>query len=211
MKKVTARQKLLAIVAGGLIVLALVLFFGIKPFLSDLQILHSEVSSEKETLNKLLAEEASYQQARADLRRIQVRADQIESLFPTREQLVVFVERLESIAGTFENGFTISITDPEEQANLQAESRRSRAEVLEYTIVPNLRDIEVIPYSFQLEGDFLSMVQYLQSFERQQFYSEIESLQFTTSVESGLGNQQAVRTGIIEATISAAFYARKAE
>jgi len=211
MRKVSARQKLLAIVAGGLIVLALVLFFGIKPFLSDLTILHSEVSSEKETLNKLLAEEASYQQAREDLQRIQVRVDQIESLFPNREQLVGFVEKLESIADIFENGFTISITDPEEQASLQVESRRTRAEVPEYTIVPNLKDIEVIPYAFQLNGDFLSMVQFLQSFERQHFYSEIESLQFTSSVESGQGNEQAVRTGIIKATISAAFYARNTE
>ena len=76
--------------------------------------------------------------------------------------------------------------------------------------MPGLSGIEVIPYSIKVTGDFVSVVKFLQTFEHQFFYSEIES--FTISSVIGEGGQggsgAAVRSGSVDASIRAAFYAK---
>src|SRR3989344_790212 len=194
MKPFSTRQKLFALVGLGTLAFVLVLFFVIRPLLRDLQLGHEEVQVQRITLNRLILEEQSYQRARADFTKIGASADEIEALFPPREELVAFVKDLEAIAETFENDFAITITDDAEEPT---QSRGNSEKQASYTIVPGLSGIEVIPYSIKVTGDFVSVVKFLQTFEHQFFYSEIES--FTISSVIGEGGQggsgAAVRSG----------------
>ena len=206
MSELTAKQKLIAIIAGGILLFVVVLFLIIKPLINDLSRLHEEVQQRKDTLNRLVIEERSYISARDDLVRIQSRTQEIEDLFPPKEELVRFIEQLESIADTFGSDFSITITDAEEDFN----STRKTEEKKEYTVVPGLKKIEVIPYNFRLSGDFSSIVKFLQALENQPFFSEIEALALSSEVKKSQEIGGVVRTGRVQASVRAAFYARQA-
>ena len=201
MQRLSSKQKLLLTVVGAIIAFGVVLFIVIKPILADLDLLHSEVQGQKDELNLLILEEASYKTASADLARIDDRVGEIKDLFPVKEQLVVFVERLESIAGELENDFSITITDADEQVG-------GNDNMGDYTIIPNLNNIEVIPFDFQLSGSFLGIVQFLQTLENQPFFSEIENFVLRSDLTTNSGDLALqFRTGRVQAVIRSAFYA----
>lgn len=207
MSNLTARQKLLAVTGGGLVILVVIALLVIRPLTADLASLHQEAQQQKNQLQQLILEEASYKTARTELNRIEPRVKEIQALFPLREQLVTFVERLEQIAKQFENDFSISITDVEEQG-----SGGSGREGPEYSLVPDLVGVEVIPYDFRLGGSFLAIIKFLQTLENQPFFSEIEKFSFqSVSQASGQPGGEAIRSGRVEATVLAAFYARQKE
>ncbi|OGE81343.1 MAG: hypothetical protein A2826_02190 [Candidatus Doudnabacteria bacterium RIFCSPHIGHO2_01_FULL_43_23] len=203
MQGLSSKQKLLLTVVGVILIFGLILFIVVKPLLADLGTLHNEVQGQKDELNLLILEEASYKTASADLARIEDRVEEIRDLFPVKEQLAVFVERLEFIARDLENDFSITITDAEEQ---NTSSGSGDSEV--YTIVPRLANVEVIPFDFQLSGSFLGIVQFLQTLENQPFFSEIDSFVLRSDLSEGSGDQDLQsRSGRVEAVIRSAFYA----
>ena len=203
MQGLTSKQKFLLTVVGVVIIFGMAFFIAIKPLLADLGSLHEVVQGKKDELNLLILEEASYKTASADLARIEDRVEEIKSLFPVKEQLVVFVERLESIAQDLENDFSITITDADE-SNSAGGSEDSGA----YAIVPSLTNIEVIPFDFQLSGSFLGIVQFLQTLENQPFYSEIDSFVLRSDFTEGSSDSDLqFRSGRVAAVIRSAFYA----
>lgn len=203
MQGLSSKQKLLLTIVGAIIVFGLILFVFLKPLLTDLDLLHNEVQGQKDELNLLILEEASYKTASADLARIEDRVEEIKDLFPVKEQLVVFVERLEFIARDLENDFSITITDAEEQN--QSGGTKGLGD---YTIIPNLENIEIIPFNFQLSGSFSGIVQFLQTLENQPFFSEIESFVLRSDLIASTGDSKLLfRTGRVQAVIRSAFYA----
>jgi len=205
----SARKKLYMILGGGLIVLALMFFFVIKPISDDLTIIHGEIDSQNQVLDQLLLETMSAEYAKSDFSKIGSRAGEIERLFPSRVELVSFVERLESIADTFDNDFSIVITDAQDIEETSGRPPEKEA----YQTVPGLREVEVIPYNILLTGDFEAIVQFLQTLENQPFYSEIDTMSFRSqTTETGdFGNRRITRSGLVEANLRAAFYALKEE
>lgn len=202
-----SRAKLTTIITCGIIAMGIIIFAIIKPLAASVAGAHQEAQKQRNELNRLLAEEASYKSARDDFNRISSRAQEIASLFPTRENLVGHVKKLEAAASEFENTFSLSITDASEQQRSTTEATENKP----YTIVPRLVNIEVIPYDFQIEGSYASIVRFLQTLENQPFFSEIDTLSFNSRMHdvSGAGGISRVRTGTIDALIRSAFYAKK--
>ena len=206
MQGFSAKQKLVLIVVSALVAFGVVLFVVLKPLSSDLDTLHQEVQAQKDHLNLLILEEASYKTVSADLERIKERVEEIKSLFPDKEQLVRFVERLEAIAQNLESDFAITITDTAEGAQT---SGTPATEQQVYTIVPNLQNVEVIPFDFRLSGSFIGVVQFLQTLENQPFFSEVESFALRSEISNtgGIGDSTLQsRSGKVNATIRSAFY-----
>lgn len=205
--KFPAKQKILATVGAGVVAMIVLFFFMLKPLASDLGELHLTAQDQHTKLERLLLEEQGYKTARTDLAKIQSRANEIQSLFPPREELVGFVRDLEDIAQIFDSDFTIAITDLQDQA----ETSGGKATQLDYAVVPGLTGLEVIPYDIRLEGSFSNIVRFLQAFENQSFFSEIESLNISSKlVNTGGGSSSGsntVRSGNVQATVRAAFYA----
>jgi hypothetical protein len=199
----SAIRKLYIVVGGGLIGLALILFFLIKPLGEDLTLLHGQLVEQQQVLDRLRLEELSAKIAKSDFSRIGNRAKEIQDLFPPREELVIFIERLESIASTFQSDFSIVITDAQEI------EEKSTTPLAPYSIVPGLKEIEVIPYNILLEGDFESVIKFLQTLENQAFYSEIGAMSLRSGVNQGstTEDRSVGRSGLVEANIQAAFYA----
>ncbi|PIR96824.1 MAG: hypothetical protein COT91_04705, partial [Candidatus Doudnabacteria bacterium CG10_big_fil_rev_8_21_14_0_10_41_10] len=152
MSNISIKQKFFAIAGGGLVGFLIILFLVISPLLSDITEQHLRVQEQKDRLNLLIMEEASYNTARADLEKIEPRVQEIEGLFPVKERLVGFVERLEEIAQNFESDFAITITDVAEQQVVSRSRTTKEQEV--YEVVPGLKKVEVIPFDFQLSGSF---------------------------------------------------------
>lgn len=207
MNSFSAKNKLIMIASIALVMIFLAVFLIFKPLFNNVSSLNTEVQEQKDKYAKLVLEEESYNQARSDLEQIEPRVGQIESLFPVKEELVELVESLELLADTFDSEFTIIITDADEHPET---SRRMASEEKPYEVVAGLKNVEVIPFDFQLEGDFLGVINFLQALENQPFYSEIESIVLSSVIEkleTGPERQQ-TRSGEVLANIRAAFYAK---
>lgn len=201
--KFTARQKLISYIIAGIAVTALFFFFVIKRQMTALESLHNLTQKNKDEYNRLIAEETAYKIIQADLLKIGDRSEQIKSLFPIKEGLVANIKQLEAAASAYQDDFSMTITDPEE-------TESSTPDQAAYTIVPDLKNIQVIPYDFNIKGSFLGVVKFLKTLENQPFYSEIESLSINSVLGSSDPNSpKKRRTGQIEAKIRAAFYADK--
>jgi hypothetical protein len=192
-------------IAGGLVVIACIVVFVLWPLAGQLEVLHGKVQSQRDQYNQLVLEEISYRNAAREFARIKTDVGEIQALFPPKEQLVGFIERLELIAREFENNFTMTITDADE--NQPATKDKKPAQ---YAVVPGLKNLDVIPYDFKLSGSFLSMVRFLQTLENQSFNSEIESFQLHSDQAASASVAGLMsRTGRVAAEIRAAFYAKQ--
>ncbi len=201
-----AVKKLAATIAAGLAVSIFIVLFGLSPLAGALAELHEQARSQHALYTRLLAEEASYKTARIDFEKIQPRAGEISGLFPEREEMVANVEALESAAARFGNELSLTITDASDTP-----AGTKKITETEYAIVPNLSDVEVVPYDIRLQGGFLAVVRFLQTMENQPFFSEIEQIILTGNREDiGSGpTSRSLRTGSVDANIRAAFYAQK--
>lgn len=197
---------IITIVAGIVSVLALI-FFVIKPQIHELSRLHETTQERRNEYSDLLVEENSYRTARTDFAKIKNNADIIQSLFPVREKLVGNIERLEAAASAYGEEFSLSITDTQ---TTDEQSRTKKITEPTYNIVPNLKDIEVIPYDFTVAGSFSGVIHFLQTLEHQPFYSELETLELTSKFLGGQAPaEKQARTGGVEGHMRAAFYAKQ--
>ena len=209
MQSMSAKMKLAITVLGGAILMTLLYFFFLLPLATKLEDLHGQAQRAEIDLTKLKLEEQSYQRAQADYDRISARIADINRLFPVKEELVGIVKELEAAAIASDDTFTLSITDVSE---VQADPRQKKEEK-PYEIVPNLVNVEVIPYDFQMQGSFRSIVTFLQTLEHQSFFSEIEviSLSSDKTQLTSVDALAATRTGTVNATIRSAFYTERSK
>lgn len=201
------RSLILTVVVGASIAGGLV-FLLLRWQTSGLEEGHTQVEQLTKELDKLQEEERSFTQARSDYQRIRQRAADIGELFPRREGLVEQVKRLEQAAVQSGDAFSLTIQDVSEQPGASPAAGEEKA----YTIVPELKQLDVIPYEFKLDGSFLSIIHFLQILEHQPFYSELEALTLSSTSVSGDGTGRGgvlKRSGQVQATIRSAFYARK--
>lgn len=201
------KGNLFAILVVGAGIISGLVFFLLQWQAAGLEEAHGQVEQLNRELDKLQEEERSFTQARSDYQRIRQRAADIGQLFPLREGLVEQVKSLERAASQSGDVFSLTIQDVSEQDGSAGREEKP------YTIVPGLKNVEVIPYEFRLEGSFLSTIHFLQILERQPFYSELEDLTLTSSQgkDGGGGGSGTVlkRSGQVQAIVRSAFYARK--
>lgn len=207
----SAKKKLFVTIFTGTLVLFCTVYFAVRPLALDLADIHKNTQEQKFLLSDLILEEASFKTARANLEKIKDRIEEIDALFPVREELVGHIQRLEQIAAEYRSDFSMTITDPADDTKTPKTSSKNKEP--EYEVVPGLKKVEVLPYDFHLEGTFTGIIYFLKTLENQPFYSEIDSMVFRSQVSnrgSGTGAATlASRTGKVLADVRSAFYAKK--
>ncbi|OGE84898.1 MAG: hypothetical protein A3J48_02165 [Candidatus Doudnabacteria bacterium RIFCSPHIGHO2_02_FULL_46_11] len=131
----------------------------------------------------------------------------LEMLLPARNDVLTNIQLLEALAAQTQNVQSIKITEPapDSKKKTTASSQNSATKSNSESGVAASAVLGKAEFTITLNGGFVSLMQYLKSFENQPFLATIKSIGLTGETAT-VGRGTVVNTGLIESEIEGTFY-----
>lgn len=183
MKKFSAKNKIIFLLLGWLVLSAVMFLYFFKLLDSSNQATLDSMAQERKDLAVLQAQDKSYKQAQADLQVLADKANQPEGFFSKDIALVDEIQTLEDLAAKYNLKMQLSGVAGTINSLPQAQTTTS---------------IAVVPYGITLNGDFSQVVNFIENLEHLSFVTNVTSLSLSAADKSN-----------VTAGLSANFYLRK--
>lgn len=179
------------------------LFFGVMPLLQKIGNLQADIHRSELQLAHIEEQIQSYQTAIVELRKIETNKEEILGLFPPREEMTSLVVGLEGASSRAGGVSTLTIVDRKEASLPQG--AKSDAKPVP-SLIAGLQEIEEIPYSLKLAGDYQTMIDFLFYLEHRQYITQIKRISITTDSLQDTLTQTVRNTGLANAELEGAFF-----
>ena len=164
------------------LVAAVMIFFVMIPLDRHLVESQQEIVQKKQELADIGEEIINYQTAIAELSKVKAEKESVDLIFPIREKMVFLVEALEgavSAAGMLPE-LKISDKKEEQAVSVSKSSAKSKGKDKDASIVNGLKEIEEIPYTLELSGNYRQMTDFFNYFANLPYLSEVTRLSVKT-------------------------------
>lgn len=180
----------------GIVAVAwLTLFFGgqVGALRMEVAEKRAEVKDLKDTQQEILSLKNSIEQ-------FEDQQSELDTLVPTRKQVLTNIKLLEELSNNTSNDQTISIKEvfPEEKTTRRR--NRSRLDIL----LP--AGFDKADYTINLNGNFVDLISYLKLLEHQPFLTLVEDINIQAEKTRGTPDNPAVNIGSIRTRIEGKFY-----
>lgn len=156
-------KKISALAIGFLLIIA-ILFFLILPAISDIKTISADVADKKSILEKKSFANQDIKEKLEKINKIK-KSPEFYSSFINQGQELDFIETIEKIADRYSIKQNLKITN-------QADIKR-----------------EDLSLSINLKGNYISLMQYLTSLEKEKYYINIESLTLSSDKKTETVNK----------------------
>jgi Tfp pilus assembly protein PilO len=155
--KMSYKYKMYSLIAVVL-VLALLFFFWLYPMMNAKnQVLADEARAKNKEYTDVLAEQQSYELGKKDLQTLKNKQVQPEELFSQDTKLVKEIEALEQLAQRLGLKFSLQVSG----------SAKNAPKLTKATA-----QLNSVPYTMNVEGEFDKVIQFTQSLEHMQFVTQ---------------------------------------
>lgn len=200
----TASVKLFIAIFTGLAIIFVVLLVGVFPFVAKVRDLNVEAMEKKTELLNLEAQIQAYQLAQADLNKAGNRQQIIDAIVE-RENLAAAIELLERATQETKIDHVLSIQD------YTAAAGSGRSSNPPPQVIDGKKAIDEVPYSLNMEGNYLSLVSFLRLLEHLPHFTEVTKINLYAETTSASREQTPVHSGQILGTIDGIFFVKKHE
>ncbi|MDP3993831.1 MAG: hypothetical protein Q8P75_02515 [bacterium] len=167
---------LIVLVAGAMI------FFVMIPLARQLVENQREIVQKKQELADIGEEIINYQTGIAELSKVKAEKESVNLIFPVREKMAFLVEALEGAVSAAGMSPELKISDKKEgrAASVSKSSAESKGKDKDASIVKGLNNIEEIPYTLELSGNYRQMTDFFNYFANLPYLSEVTQLSVKT-------------------------------
>lgn len=165
--------KMILILVIGIV--AGLVIFGIRPLISKISDTNAQIQKNKQELARIVYEIESYRGLLGELSWAFFEREALKQMFPVRERMVGLVENLEGAALQAGMSPKLSFLDVKESL----EANRGGRSLTPKIMFADLRQIEEVPYTMELSGNYRQYVDFLSNFENLPFLSKITKLTLT--------------------------------
>ncbi len=200
-------QIILSVAIVVLIALVLILL-AIVPLISNLKQTHAKITKNQIELYRIKSDIKGFEQLSQQITQVEAHEQDVARLFPVREEMASLVQGLENSVAKANTTHKLSITDAKEsnaQSNSQAKGKTEAA------VVPGLKQIEEIPYTLAISGEYRRVVDFLLAIEHQPFFTEFQKFTITADqTQRGSGQEfELFNLGTASAKLEGVFFIQK--
>lgn len=192
-----AATKLIITGAGGLIICLVLVFVLIKPTLTKVNDLNTQLKSRKTEVKTLDQQITAFKSAQSDLSRATQR-DRILGAVVEGEDLVSAIEVIEDAARITATKHTLTIPE-------QVVGPKSKPQPPVLKGVPGVKEV---PYQLSANTDFQNLIYFLQYLEHSPHFTEITGIRLVAEIASSGSSfeKTAVTTGNVITNIDGIFF-----
>lgn len=161
---------------------AIMFFFGFGRLHTRNVRLSSDVAAQRQTLEKLLQEQHSFEQGKKDIETLKIKSIQPDDLFSQDTRVVKEIKTLEGLSNTYTLDMNLLVSGTAKDA----QKVKSSTQLL------------FVPYSIEVSGPFDKVLAFLDSAENLSFISPVKTL--SISAQKG---------GVVKTILTADFYIKK--
>lgn len=179
------------------------LLFAVLPFLK--KIATSQLALRAAEINLLGVEQQiqNYKTALAELAKVQTKKEAVLEIFPEREGMEPLVQGLEGAVTRAQGSAELKIIDKKEDLSQSQKSPDKTAPT-----VAGLKNIEEIPYTLTLSGNYRVMMDFLSYLEHQQYITVLNKITITAVSEQEETSKTLRNTGLASGLFEGVFFIR---
>jgi len=188
----------LTIFISGFILSVMLVFFAIKPVLSDVSRLHDSIQQQKTESVTLDRQIRAFKTAQSDLSKAS-RKSEISTAIPAKETLVDAVKDLESAAAKTGVDHTLQIRESTDPGLVKAPP-----------VVSNRNGISEVSYKLNAVSDFAGIVRFLDYLEHLPHFTEISKINLSAETTEA-ANNKVNHTGRILGNFDGVFFIKASQ
>lgn len=197
MKIIWGKYKLTMIYLSYFFLIALAIFFVVRPTISRIK--ENSLAIQKKSADNEIFEKriGKLDQIEKDFNEYNAKKDQVGKLLGEGEE-VDFIRNIESLADETGNKVSLEIIEKEGQGEGKSQSSAKKKDSgadNDSEVLGKLAEEDALVFQINLEGDYQSLIKFLNKIENMDYYSTISSIgsKKTTSKENAI---QPVRSNI---------------
>lgn len=198
-------SKIALTLIGILIISVALIFFVIMPLLDQVKGTQSRLESSKQKLAGLNLQIESYKVLSEELVRIANDREEVEKIFPIREDMAYLVEGVEKSASLATAAIqNLKITD-----KLEDLFARQGTPSAAPPLIAGLKKIEEVPYSLELSGDWRRLEDFTLYSENLPYITQFSKLTVTADQEANEATRIITNTGLGTAKFEGVLFIRQ--